>query len=225
MRILYINPNSTSSMTEAVVTCARKVLPADCEVLGWTNHQGPPAIQGPADGEAALPGLLAQLGPARAAGVDAIIIACFDDTGLEVLRTAADCPVFGIGQAAYSMAALLGGPFSVVTTLAVSVPVIAGNIARQGFTSQCAAVRPTGLPVLEVEAGGARVLERIGQQIALAASEDGAKIAILGCAGMSAHYHDIARTAALPVIDGVRASALFASAALAHNGLSRSASN
>jgi allantoin racemase len=169
MRILYINPNSTSSMTEAVATCARKALPADCEVLGWTNHHGPPAIQGPADGEAALPGLLARLDPAREAGVDAIVIACFDDTGLEALRAAAHCPVLGIGQAAYAMAALLGGPFAVVTTLAVSVPVIAGNIERQGFARHCAAIRPTGLPVLEVEAGGARVLERIGQQIALAA--------------------------------------------------------
>ncbi|OYU17603.1 MAG: HyuE hydantoin racemase, partial [Rhodobacteraceae bacterium PARR1] len=92
MRLLYINPNSTASMTDQVTAVARAALP-EAEVLGWTNHAGPPAIQGPEDGAAAVVGLMAMLPQAAEVGADVIIIACFDDTGLDDLRAAAHCPV------------------------------------------------------------------------------------------------------------------------------------
>ena len=88
MRILFINPNSTVAMTDAAVAVARRTLPG-AEILGWTNHDGPPAIQGPEDGAAAVGGVRALLPRARAEGVDALVIACFDDTGLEEIRAAA----------------------------------------------------------------------------------------------------------------------------------------
>lgn len=213
MRILYLNPNSTEQMTASVIAGARASVPTGIEVLGWTNTVGPPAIQGPEDGAAAVPGLLAMLEPAQQVGADAIVIACFDDTGLAEMRAAAHCPVLGIGQSSYAMAGLLGRRFSVVTTLDVSVPVIAENIRRQGFDGNCAAVRPTGLPVLTVEAGGEAVIDRIVQEIVVAAKKDGAETAILGCAGMTGLREAIASRAALPIIDGVQASAALAMAA------------
>lgn len=133
MRLLYLNPNSTASMTDQVTAVARAALP-EAEVLGWTNLAGPPAIQGPEDGAAAVIGLMAMLPAAREVGADVIIIACFDDTGLDDLRAAAHCPVIGIGQAAYVTAALAYGGFAVVTTLQVSVPVLEENIARYGLS-------------------------------------------------------------------------------------------
>ncbi len=68
-------------MTEAMVAAARAALPG-VEVLGWTNTDGPPAIQGPEDGAAAVPGCCALLPAAAQAGVEAMVIGCFDDTGL-----------------------------------------------------------------------------------------------------------------------------------------------
>lgn len=212
MRLLYINPNSTVAMTESIAANARQALPPGVEVLAWTNASGPPAVQGPADGAAALPGLLTLLAPAREAGADVIVIACFDDTGLVEMRAAAHCPVLGIGQSAYAMAGLLGRRFSVVTTLDVSVPVITESIRRQGYGDNCAAVRPTGLPVLTVERGGEAVIDRIVQEIKATVLEDGAATAILGCAGMTGLRKAITRRAPLPIIDGVHASARLAMA-------------
>ena len=88
MRLLFLNPNSTQAMTDSMVEVARNALPGT-ELLGWTNHDGPPAIQGPEDGAAAVAGLMALLPKAQAAAVDAIVIGCFDDTGLGRLRDAA----------------------------------------------------------------------------------------------------------------------------------------
>jgi allantoin racemase len=209
MRLLYINPNSTASMTDGIVAVARSTLP-DVEVLGWTNTDGPPAIQGPEDGEAAIAGIMGLLPAAKAAVVDAIIIACFDDTGLAQMRSAAHCPVIGIGQAAFHTAALLGHRFSVVTTLDVSVPVIMDNIAGYGLLGQCAQVRASGLGVLEVEAGSAATLARLSAELAASADQDGVTAAVLGCAGMAPLRQTLQAQTGLYLIDGVASSAALA---------------
>jgi allantoin racemase len=210
MRLLYINPNSTESMTDQVTAVARGALP-EAEVLGWTNHAGPPAIQGPEDGAAAVVGLMAMLPQAAEVGADVIIIACFDDTGLDDLRAAAHCPVIGIGQAAYVTAALAYGGFAVVTTLQVSVPVLEENIARYGLSPACTAVLASGLPVLTVEQGGEAVLSRLSDSIT-AAVAGGAKAVALGCAGMAHLRADLMARTSVPLVDGVAASAHLARA-------------
>ncbi|MEZ5721594.1 MAG: aspartate/glutamate racemase family protein [Paracoccaceae bacterium] len=211
MKILYINPNSTEAMTWSVLAVARAANPR-AEILGWTNADGPPAIQGPQDGARAVPGLLALLPRARAEGVDAIVLACFDDTGLTEVRAAAHCPVLGIGQSAYVAAELLGHRFSVVTTLDVSVPVIEGNIAALGHAPACASVRASGIPVLTVEEGSEETRAHLARDILAAHREDGATAAVLGCAGMASLRDDLAARTGLPLIDGVAASAQLAEA-------------
>lgn len=215
MRLLIINPNSTEAMTKAAALVARRMLP-DAEVLAWTNRAGPPAIQGPADGAAAVPGVLALLPRARAAGADAVVLACFDDTGLGQARAAAHCPVLGIGQAAFHMAALMGRRFSVVTTLPVSVPVIEANLAAYGLGAACARVRASGLAVLEVEAAGPAVLARLREEIALAAREDGAEAVVLGCAGMAPLRPTLEAASPVPLVDGIEAACLLAQALAAN---------
>lgn len=210
VRLLYLNPNSTVSMTDQVVAVAAAALPG-AEVLGWTNHSGPAAIQGPEDGAAAVAGLMAMLPGAAEIGAEVIVIACFDDTGLEALRAAAHCPVIGIGQAAYVMAALAFGSFSVLTTLPVSVPVLEENIAHYGMDRACRSVLASGLPVLEVERGGEAVLARLSEGI-IAAEADGGRAVALGCAGMAHLRGDLARRTGRPLVDGVAASAHLARA-------------
>ena len=79
VRLLYLNPNSTEAMTQSMVAAAQAAAPW-AEISGWTNVDGPPAIQGAADGAAAVPGLQAMLPEARDFGADALVIGCFDDT-------------------------------------------------------------------------------------------------------------------------------------------------
>ncbi|SDF59718.1 allantoin racemase [Celeribacter baekdonensis] len=208
VKILFLNPNSSAHMTQSVVATARALLP-EAEILGWTNADGPAAIQGPEDGAAAIPGLMALLPKAREEGVEAIVIACFDDTGLEALRAAAHCPVIGIGEAAYHFALLKGQTYGVVTTLGVSVPVIEGNIRRHGFEAACLAVSASGIAVLEVEEGRPEVLDHLTNEIK-AMRARGAQTVILGCAGMSTHHGTLTKRSGVVLIDGVRAATLLA---------------
>jgi len=211
MRLVYVNPNSTDSMTQSVVAVARAAAP-EATVTGVTNEDGPAAIQGAEDGLAALPGLFARIEQAAGTGADAIVIACFDDTGLAEAQRASLCPVLGIGQSAYLASVLMGRRFSVVTSTHASIPVIEENIDAQGFRQACVSVRASGLPVLTIEEGSPETLRVLSEEI-LRARDDGAETVVLGCAGM-AHLRDgLAERTGVRLIDGVAASAILAVAA------------
>jgi len=142
-RLLFINPNTTESMTAKIGAAATQAASEGVTVETITSPFGPKSIQGAEDGEAAVPGLLQALKAGIEQGYDGYAIACFDDTGLAQCRQLTDTPVIGIGQAAFHCSMLLSETFSVVTTLAVSVPVIEQNLKQYGLASSCKRVRAT----------------------------------------------------------------------------------
>ena len=209
--IVLINPNSTASMTDAMAEVAERAAPG-ANVVAWTSHGGPPAIQGPEDGEASIPPLLDLVAKATADGARAIIIGCSDDTGLAEAAEQAECPVIGIGQAGYHLAAMAGPRFSVVTTLDVSVPILEANIKAYGLGAALGRVRASGVPVLELETDRAAATSRVLDEAGRAAAEDKVQTVVLGCAGM-AHIPDAVPAGFKPrLIDGVAAATRIAAA-------------
>jgi len=89
MSVIIINPNSTVSMTEAMLAQARRAAPSQ-SFEGWTSHNGPPAIQGEKDGETATEPLLKLVEKASKSGANGIIIGCFDDTALDEAAAISD---------------------------------------------------------------------------------------------------------------------------------------
>ncbi len=201
MRILVVNPNSTRHMTETIGAAARRVASPGTEIIAVNPADGPPAIQGFYDEAMCVPGLLDII--RRTAGFDGVVIACFDDTGLDAARCLTDRPVIGIGEAAYHMASMLSNKFSVVTTLARSVPALEHNLIRYGLAARCARVRASDVPVLELERPGSQARARIGNEVARAITEDKAEAIVLGCAGMADFAASLSAEHGLPVIDGV----------------------
>ena len=206
MTFIIINPNSTSTMTDAMLKQARRAAPS-LKWEGWTSRDGPPAIQGQADGDAATEPLLALVRKAAQSGAQGIVIGCFDDTALAQAAKVASCPVIGIGQASYHYAALRNWRFSVVTTLSVSVPVIETNIAQQGFGSFVAQVRASEVPVLALEADKCEASQIVMQEALAAESSDNISAVILGCAGMVELFKDVQHALAIETIDPVSCAA------------------
>lgn len=202
MAVVIINPNSTEAMTEAMLREARQAAPG-LAFDGWTSRKGPPAIQGPQDGDLATPPLLELVDQASAAGAEGIIIGCFDDTGLRIAAQRAACPVLGIGQAAYHFAALRQWRFSVVTTLQVSVPILEENIRAAGLAPRLARVRASDVPVLQLEQDPDAATSQILGEASRAASEDGIDAVILGCAGMVHVTRAVRDALEIAVIDPV----------------------
>jgi allantoin racemase len=210
MRLAVINPNSTVSMTEKAVVAAQWAAPG-ATVLGITCHESPAAIQGPEDDAICRPFVLTEVARAAKDGADAIIIACFDDPALDEARARVSIPVLGIGEAGFHAAMLLGGRFSVVTTLPIAIPIIEENLAHYGLTA-CARVRAAGVAVLELEDETTGADRKVSAEIACAKAEDGVGAIVLGCAGMADLAARMEAEHGLKVIDGVGAAAAFAAA-------------
>ena len=127
MRILVINPNTTASMTRKIEAAARAVAAAGTEVIAVNPSDGPPSIEGYFDEVFSIPGLIGEM--RKAPDMDAYVIACFDDTGLDAARCFTTAPVIGIGEAAFHVASLVAGKFSVITTLGRSAACAASGVS------------------------------------------------------------------------------------------------
>jgi allantoin racemase len=219
MKILIVNPNTTASMTDKIAAAARAIARPDTEIVAANSQNGPASIQGFLDVATCVPGLLEEV--AQHPDVDAIVIACFDDTGLDAVRTLVSIPVLGIGEAAYHAASMISTKFSVITTLSRSVPGLENNLMRYGLGQKCARVRATNIPVLKLEEGDPETLLKIRSEIREAIDQDNAEAIVLGCAGMADLMAQLSDEFGLPVIDGVAAGITFAEA-LVNNKLSTS---
>jgi allantoin racemase len=204
VRIRVVNPNTTAAMTATIERAAKEAAAAGTEIDAATSSTGPVSIEGYYDEALCLPGLLMEIRKGEAAGADAHIVACFDDTGLDAARQIATAPVIGIGEAAYHAATLIAHKFTVVTTLSRSIPALEHNLLKYGFERR-SRVRAAEVPVLALEDETSDARRRIDAEIAHALAEDRAEAIVLGCAGMAKLARELSAKHGCPVIDGVGA--------------------
>jgi allantoin racemase len=212
MEILVVNPNTTASMTEKIGASARAAASPGTAITAVHPATGPESIEGFYDEALAVPGLLVEVAKGEARGVAGHVIACFDDTGLDAARALARAPVVGIGEAAFHLASLIAGSFSVVTTLERAVPAIRQNLVRYGLAARCARVRAADIPVLALEDPASDARQRIEAEIERARRDDRAEAIVLGCAGMADLAADLSKRCGLPVVDGVAAAVVLVEA-------------
>jgi allantoin racemase len=175
MRILLINPNSTSSMTTHVAENLHLHLDKSVEIILRTATQGPAVIatsQAFNDGAHTACEMLRQ---AMAEGItfDKVLLACFGDPGLEAMRELTNKPVIGLANSAMLAAELLGRPYAIVTagvawegilmqrfkdwqasSLFCGVHVLKGS-GLDVFNNPAAAIPPVRLAIVEARKNGA----------------------------------------------------------------------
>ncbi|WP_378941043.1 aspartate/glutamate racemase family protein [Mesorhizobium sp. ANAO-SY3R2] len=212
MHIRLINPNSTASMTNQALESALRVASAGTHVTAVNPTETPVSIEGSLDEALAVPDMLSEIRKGEEQGVDAYVIACFDDPGLHAAREVARGPVIGICQAAVQVAMTISRRFSVVTTLPRSVPIIEDIVQAYGAGHHCRAVHAIDLPVLGLEEDPETAERLLIDVIERSKVEDRAETIILGCAGMSSLCERLAKATGVPVIDGVTAALKIAEA-------------
>lgn len=188
-------------MTRKIGEASERAASAGTTIVAINPQEGPASIEGYFDEALSLAGLIAVVREQK--NYDAIVLACFDDTGLEAVRCMTDAPVIGIGEAAFHMASMLSNKFSVVTTLSRSVPAIEHNLVRYGLSTRCAKVRASEVAVLELESDTGDARQKVSAEIRNAIENDHAEAIVLGCAGMTDLAASLALQHGLPVLDGV----------------------
>ena len=201
MKILVINPNSSVKMTESVRAVLDRIKRRDT-VLDVVRTEGAPAaIQSATDIAEATPHVLKRVREANANGVDAIVLACFSDPGLEAARELSDALVLGIQETTLHIAAMLGHKYTILTPLAERIASKEQDVRRFKAESACASVRALGMTVGETEAEPERTQERILAVAREAIEQDGAEVLVLGCAGMVGYAEAVEQQLGIVVLD------------------------
>ena len=110
MRILLLNPNTTSEVTDLLYAAGSRAASAGTELVAMTAQRGVPYIATRAEaqiGGAIALEMLAEAGD----GFDAAIIAAFGDPGLFGARELFAFPIVGLAEAAMLTACMVGRRF------------------------------------------------------------------------------------------------------------------
>ena len=207
-KICIINPNTTKAMTQKIDLTAKKFASADTEIVSVEPNVGPESIEGFYDEAFCIPGLVEEI--EKHSDADSYIIACFDDTGLEVIRSITEKPVIGIGEAAYHIATMVAGNFTVITTLSRSIRPLTHNLKKYGLFENCVKVTAIEVPVLDLENISKENLDKLNKGIQDTKENDNAEAIILGCAGMADLAKNLEIKHRLPVIEGVSSAVVLA---------------
>jgi Asp/Glu/hydantoin racemase len=202
LRLLVINPNTTASMTEAVLEAGRSLVPRDVDLVGATGRFGPRYIASRAGFAVASHAALdayAQHGE----GCDAVLLACFGDPGLDALREVSPIPVAGLVEASIRAASAGGRRFSIVTGGQLWSEMLRENLVIQRHDDLLASIRtvaPDGGTIARDPEGALAVLSAACEDCVRI---DGAEAVILAGTGLLGLADRVEQRTAIPVICSV----------------------
>lgn len=202
MRILLINPNTSSFVTEKVAAEARRVAAPGTEIVPVTGRLGAAIVSGRS--EDALAATEAMCLAAEYGGdCDAVILAISFDSGLRPLREMLSIPVVGMSEAAMLAACTLGGKFAMVTFGNRAAPIYAELCHGYGLSGRLSNVVSLA-PLTDAEMRDPLlILPRLVEAIDRTVCEDRTEAAILAGAIFAGITDDVAERVNIPVLNGV----------------------
>lgn len=201
MRILLINPNTSTSVTDLVAAHVRPLLRTNDTIVPVTGRFGASYIATRAAAAIAAHAALDALAE-HGHGCDAVYLACFGDPGLLALREIARVPVIGMAEASCLAACERGKRFAIVTGGVLWAPMLTEFVAALGLSDRFAGVRT-------VIATGDRIARDPDAAIAelTAACNDcarrGADVVILGGAGLAGLVARLQPSVSVPLLCSV----------------------
>ena len=204
MKLLIINPNSSETVTAAILESARRAAAPGTELVGVTTKGGTRNIDS-AFGDYLSGAYMIRtcLEAVRLHRPDAVVLAGFGRVGIDALKEALEIPVASISEASMAIAALLGHRFTILTMLDQFIPYQQDLARLYGFEAKCASVRSINVNVEECVTNREETLRQLKGEIRKIVAEDRAEVVILACAGLCGYDAELSRLAGVPVLDPV----------------------
>ena len=202
-KALVLNPNTSQEMTSEIRETATQVFqkPWECEVL--SAPAGPESLESWTDYHLASVCVL-PLVEAYQTEVDGIVLACFGDPGLYLLKEYCEVPVVGIAEASMSLAIMLGAKFGILAGMRRAVELMDSMVRTYGLEARYAGTESLDMRVLDFETAREKTLDRL-EATSLRLRERGAEVLLLGCAGLTNFVDALQNRVDMPVIDPVEA--------------------
>ena len=204
MKLLVVNPNSSGTVTGAIMESARRAASPGTELVGVTTKGGTRNIDS-AFGDYLSGAFMIRtcLEAVEVHTPDAVVLAGFGRVGVDALKEALTIPVVSIAEASMAIACLLGHRFTTLTMLQQFIPYQQDLVRYYGFEAKCASVRAINVNVEECVTNRDKTLRELTEQILKIVNEDRAEVVILACAGLCGYDTELSRLAGIPVLDPV----------------------
>lgn len=199
-KALVINPNTSPAMTVEIETTARRVFRSPWSCVVTPAPAGPESLESWTDYHLASVSILPLLD--EHAGADGIVLACFGDPGLFLLKEYSNVPVVGIAEASMSVAILLGAQFGILAGMRRAVELMDSMVRTYGLEPRYAGTEPLDMRVLDFDHNRSQTLDVL-EQASLKLRARGAEVLLLGCAGLTAFVDELQAGVEMPVIDPV----------------------
>jgi allantoin racemase len=181
--VRIITPHITPKPQKLVGLAPLKQFFPGLELSQAGLENGPVSIEGSFDEALCAPEVIARALEAEREGVDALVIDCMGDPGLEAAREAVAVRVLGSCETTLHVAATLGHKFSVVTVLDRVRPLLERRALAYGVNEKIASIRSVNVPVLEIEKDTNALVAALLEQSKVAIQQDHADTIVLGCTG------------------------------------------
>ena len=204
MRILILNPNTSTDVTDRLAAAAKQATAEGTIIATATATRGVPYIATRAEaqiGGAIALEMLAELHREY----DAAIIAAFGDPGLFGARELFDIPVVGMAEASMLTACMLGRRFAIVTFAHALGPWYQDCVDMHGMTGRCAGIRMLDDPfksIGDVQDEKESLLAELANRAALELEADAVILAGAPLAGLAARIKD---RMPVPIVDQIAA--------------------
>jgi allantoin racemase len=204
MKLLIVNPNSSETVTGAIMESAQRAASPGTELLPVTTKGGTRNIDS-AFGDYLSGAYMIRtcLDAVAVHRPDAVVLAGFGRVGIDALKEALTVPVVSISEASMAVACLLGHRFTTLTMLQQFIPYQQDLVRYYGFEAKCASVRAIDVNVEQCVTDREGTLRALSAEIRKVVEEDRAEVVILACAGLCGYDRDLTTLAGVPVLDPV----------------------
>ena len=204
--LLVLNPNSSQVVTDQI-SLALEIFrrPDGPQIVCETLTSGPPGIETQAHVDGISEKLIAWFAAhPHYAKADALVLACFSDPGMVAMRETLDCPVFGSAECAYLTAASMADKIGVISILSRAIGRHKKQVRLLGLEHKLAEDLPIEVNVVDLvkeDLTYTRMLS-VGKTLI---DKHGARVIIMGCAGMARYRARLEAELRVPVIDPTQA--------------------
>ncbi len=183
-KIRKIIPVTTKSEIPTEEKSFQALAGSQTEVSVVCLDYGSDSVENDFDIALALPDILSKVEQAEREGVQAVIIDCMTDLGVQEARRFASIPVIGPAEASFYYATLLAHNFSILGIIEKDLVFYDRLLRRYGLLDRLVSIPIIDIPVLDLIDGSPKALEVCFNLSLKAIREDGAAAIILGFAGM-----------------------------------------
>jgi len=201
-KALVINPNTSPAMTADVRAATERVFQPPWSSVVVRAPAGAESLESWRDYHLASVCVIPLLRDHP--DVDGIVLACFGDPGLYLLKEVARVPIVGIAEASISLALLVGGKFGILAGMRRAVELMDSMVRTYGLEPRYAGSYPLDMRVLDFEKHRDETLDAM-DRAGRALRERGADVLLLGCAGLTSFTRDLEARLQMTVVDPVEA--------------------